>query len=57
MEQYTTGLACMDFFQPLFLEDRLSTSPHRKDSAIWFPSSSMSLCTSNRCLKLLLLQP
>jgi hypothetical protein len=23
----------------------------------WFPSGSMSLSTSNRCLKLLLLQP
>jgi hypothetical protein len=46
----------MDFFQPLFPEDRLSSSPHRQ-IAIWFPSGSMSLSTSNRCLKLLLLQP
>jgi hypothetical protein len=30
MEQYTTVLACMDFFQPLFLEDRLSSSPHKQ---------------------------
>jgi hypothetical protein len=56
-EQYTIVLACMDFFQPLFPEDRLSSSPHKTDSAIWFPSSSMSLSTSNRCVKLLLLQP
>jgi hypothetical protein len=29
-EQYTTVLACMNFFQPLFPEERLSSSPHRK---------------------------
>jgi hypothetical protein len=29
----------------------------KTDSVIWFPSGSMSLSTSNRCLKLLLLQP
>jgi hypothetical protein len=30
MEQYTIVLAFMDFFQPLFWEDRLSFSPHRQ---------------------------
>jgi hypothetical protein len=30
MKEYTTVLACMDFFQPLFREDRLSSSHHRQ---------------------------
>jgi hypothetical protein len=56
MEQYTTVLVCMDFINLysqrtdylLRLVDRL---------CYLFPSCSMSLSTSNRCLKLLLLQP
>jgi hypothetical protein len=55
-EQYTTVLACMDFFN-VYSQRTDYLLRLIDDSASWFPSGSMSLSTSNRCLKLLLLQP
>jgi hypothetical protein len=44
-------------FSTSILRGQIIFFASQKHSAIWFPSGSMSLSTSNRCLKLLLLQP
>jgi hypothetical protein len=56
MEQYTTVLACMDFFN--LYSQRTDYLLHLIDRLYCLVSLRyMSLSTSNRCLKLLSLQP